>query len=107
MPADHQFNGFYGKDIISVSQFDRNNLDYIFSVAHEMRVLVERFGSADLTMGTHSDPNNPIERIFTRTWTVKDDSPVKDMKSVTVNVTYTSGSKDNSATLTTYLTSRR
>jgi hypothetical protein len=66
-----------------------------------------QFSNADLTMGTHSDPNNPIERIFTRTWTVKDDSPVKDMKSVTVNVTYTSGSKDNSATLTTYLTSRR
>ena len=65
------------------------------------------FGSAELTMGNHTDPGNPIERIFTRTWTVTDDSPVKGMKSVTVNVTYASGSKDNSATLTTYLTSRR
>lgn len=51
MPADHQHNGFYGQDIISVSQFNRSSLDYIFGVAHEMRVLVERFGSADLLQG--------------------------------------------------------
>jgi aspartate carbamoyltransferase catalytic subunit len=51
MPADHYDNGFYGQDIISVSQFDRDKLDYIFTVAHEMRVLVERFGSADLLQG--------------------------------------------------------
>lgn len=51
LPADHAGNGFYGKDIISVSQFDKTNLDYIFDVAHEMRVLVERFGSADLLQG--------------------------------------------------------
>ena len=51
MPADHFDNGFYGQDIISVSQFDRDKLDYIFGVAHEMRVLVERFGSADLLQG--------------------------------------------------------
>jgi aspartate carbamoyltransferase catalytic subunit len=51
MPADYRDNGFYGKDIISVSQFDRENLEYIFGVAHEMRILVERFGSADLLQG--------------------------------------------------------
>jgi len=51
MPADHANNGFYGQDIISVSQFDKAKLDYIFGVAHEMRVLVERFGSADLLQG--------------------------------------------------------
>lgn len=66
-----------------------------------------RFSSADLTAGSHSDPDNPIERIFTRTWTVTDDSPVADMKSISVDVTYDSGSKDNSVQLTTYLTSRR
>lgn len=65
------------------------------------------FNSAELAMGNHSDPDNPIEQIFTRTWTVTDDSPVNGMKTVTVNVTYSSGSKDNSAELTTYLTSRR
>jgi aspartate carbamoyltransferase len=51
MPSDHFDNGFYGQDILSVSQFDRSHLDYIFGVAHEMRVLVERFGSADLLQG--------------------------------------------------------
>lgn len=51
MPANNQQNGFYGEDIISVSQFNRSKLDYIFDVAHEMRVLVERFGSADLLQG--------------------------------------------------------
>ncbi|MEZ4555425.1 MAG: aspartate carbamoyltransferase [Caldilineaceae bacterium] len=51
MPADHFDNGFYGQDIVSVSQFDREKLDYIFKVAHEMRVMVERFGSADLLQG--------------------------------------------------------
>lgn len=51
MPADHTRNGFYGQDILSVSQFDKQKLAYIFSVADEMRVLVERFGSADLLHG--------------------------------------------------------
>jgi len=51
MPADHVDNGFYGQDILSVSQFDRQKLEYVFGVAHEMRVLVERFGSADLLHG--------------------------------------------------------
>jgi aspartate carbamoyltransferase len=51
LPADHANNGFYGQDILSVSQFDKEKLGYIFRVAHEMRVLVERFGSADLLQG--------------------------------------------------------
>lgn len=51
VPADHAHNGFYGQDIISVSQFDRQKLEYIMGVAHEMRILVERFGSADLLRG--------------------------------------------------------
>ncbi|MEM7534890.1 MAG: aspartate carbamoyltransferase [Chloroflexota bacterium] len=49
--ADYAANGFYGQDIISVSQFDLTKLEYIFNVAHEMRVLVERFGNADLLHG--------------------------------------------------------
>ncbi|MFN8443199.1 MAG: aspartate carbamoyltransferase [Caldilineaceae bacterium] len=49
--ADHFDNGFYGQDILSVSQFDKVKLDYVFSVTQEMRTLVERFGSADLLRG--------------------------------------------------------
>lgn len=51
VPSDQVNNGFYGQDILSVSQFDRAKLEYIFSVGQEMQVLVERFGSADLLQG--------------------------------------------------------
>lgn len=42
---------FTGKDIISVAQFDRDSLRYLFARAREMRTLVERVGSADLLKG--------------------------------------------------------
>jgi aspartate carbamoyltransferase len=42
---------WYGKDIISVKQFTRNDLEYIFGVAHEMRGMVERVGTFDLLKG--------------------------------------------------------
>lgn len=51
VPAHHNQNGFYGQDIISVEQFSAEKLNYIFNVAHEMKVMVERFGSADLLQG--------------------------------------------------------
>jgi aspartate carbamoyltransferase catalytic subunit len=44
-------NGFYGQDILSVSQFSRENLEHIFSVAEEMRALVQEVGSTDLLRG--------------------------------------------------------
>jgi len=42
---------WYGKDIISVKQFGRSDLEYIFGVAHEMRGMVERIGTFDLLKG--------------------------------------------------------
>ncbi len=45
-------NGFHGQDIISVSQFTRENLDHLFGVAEEMRAMVKRVGSTDLLKGT-------------------------------------------------------
>ncbi len=42
---------WYGKDIISVKQFNREDLEYIFAVAHEMRTMVERVGTFDLLKG--------------------------------------------------------
>ena len=65
------------------------------------------YNDAQLGAGTYNDADNPIERISTRTWTVTDNDPIQDMKTVTVNVTYLSGSKDNTVTLSTYITSRR
>lgn len=42
---------WYGKDILSVKQFNRNDLTYIFEVAHEMREMVARIGTFDLLKG--------------------------------------------------------
>jgi len=41
----------YGQDILSVDQFDRDTLNYVFERAHEMRELVERYGASDLLIG--------------------------------------------------------
>jgi len=42
---------WYGKDILSVKQFGREDLEYVFGVAHEMRGMVERVGTFDLLKG--------------------------------------------------------
>lgn len=51
LPSDNATNGLYMQDILSVKQFTPDLLDYVFKVADEMRVLVDRFGSADLLQG--------------------------------------------------------
>lgn len=42
---------FFGQDILTVSQFDREDLETIFEVAHEMYGMVERIGTFDLLKG--------------------------------------------------------
>lgn len=42
---------FFGQDILSVSQFTREDLETIFAVAHEMNEMVSRVGSFDLLKG--------------------------------------------------------
>lgn len=49
--GDQRTAPWYGKDIISVKQFKREDLEYIFGVAHEMRGMVERVGTFDLLKG--------------------------------------------------------
>ncbi|GJQ35512.1 MAG: aspartate carbamoyltransferase [Anaerolineales bacterium] len=49
--GENKHAAWYGKDIISVKQFSRNDLEYIFGVAHEMRGMVERIGTFDLLKG--------------------------------------------------------
>ena len=44
-------NGFTYQDILSVAQFDRNQLDYIFTRGQEMREMVRRIGGTDLLKG--------------------------------------------------------
>src|SRR5262245_47356800 len=52
LPLGDQRTGiFYGKDILSVSQFCREDLEYIFGVAETMRTMVAHVGTFDLLKG--------------------------------------------------------
>src|SRR5512136_231863 len=52
LPLGERGDGrFYGQSILSVAQFDRTDLEYIFAVAVEMRTMVERVGTFDLLKG--------------------------------------------------------
>lgn len=44
-------SSFYGRDIVSVEQFSRDDLSYIFDAADEMRRIVKRVGATDLLKG--------------------------------------------------------
>jgi len=49
--GDRRDAPWYGHSIISVRQFARADLEYVFGVAHEMREMVGRIGSFDLLKG--------------------------------------------------------
>lgn len=49
--GDQRTAPFYGHDILSVKQFGREDLTYIYDVAHEMREMVSRVGTFDLLKG--------------------------------------------------------
>lgn len=44
-------NGFYNHDILSVNQFSKEDLDYIFHRANEMLEMSQRWGTCDLLKG--------------------------------------------------------
>lgn len=49
--GDHKTAPWYGKDIITVKQFGREDLEYIFAVSHEMHDMVDHIGTFDLLKG--------------------------------------------------------
>lgn len=49
--GERREGAFYGQDILSVRQFERPSLSYVFEIAHEMRQMVSRVGSFDLLKG--------------------------------------------------------
>ena len=49
--GDRSDSRFYGESILSVKQFSRHDLDYIFNVAANMRTMVEHIGAFDLLKG--------------------------------------------------------
>ncbi|NLG28945.1 MAG: aspartate carbamoyltransferase, partial [Chloroflexi bacterium] len=50
LAPDHA-QSFFGRDIVSVMQFSRADLDYIAGVADEMHRIVKRVGATDLLKG--------------------------------------------------------
>lgn len=61
------------------------------------------FNHADLAGGNHLDPNNPVDNAYRRQWTVQDDTPVEDMKRVSVTVSFPTDSADSQAVVTTMI----
>lgn len=49
--GDQRAGRFYGKDVISVAQFSRDDLEYVFGVAQAMRTMVAHIGTFDLLKG--------------------------------------------------------
>jgi aspartate carbamoyltransferase len=49
--GDHKNAPWYGKDILTVQQFGREDLEYIFAVSHEMHDMVDHIGTFDLLKG--------------------------------------------------------
>ncbi len=61
------------------------------------------FNHADLAGGNHADPANPVDGAYLRRWAVQIDTPVTDMKRVTVTVTFPTASADSQAVITTMI----
>ena len=51
MYAIRSYYGLTNQDILSVSQFDRDKLDYVFTRAREMREMVQSINGTDLLKG--------------------------------------------------------
>lgn len=49
--GDQRTGRFYGKDILSVAQFSRDDIEYVFGVAEAMRTMVAHVGTFDLLKG--------------------------------------------------------
>ncbi len=49
--GDQRTAPWYGRDILSVKQFSRSDLEYVFDVAHEMHMMVDHVGTFDLLKG--------------------------------------------------------
>ena len=87
-----------GRNITTATNFAQEKVEELMSIP---------FTNADLASGTHADPENPIDRTFSRNWTVTDDAPVQGMKTVAVSVSFETANDDSTVTLTTFITSRR
>jgi len=58
---------------------------------------------ADLSAGNHAHPANPLDGVYTLTWTVADNAPLADMKTIDVAVNYTDQGIPRTVQFRTYL----
>jgi prepilin-type N-terminal cleavage/methylation domain-containing protein len=49
-------------------------------------ILIMPYGQGDLTAGTHTDPNNPVEGVYYVKWVVTEDRPITGCKRIVVSV---------------------
>jgi Tfp pilus assembly protein PilV len=70
-------------------------------------LMARNYDHADLSPGSHDDPNNPVDDHYMRAWTITDNTPVQGMKMISVTVSFPTSSADSVATLRTYKTSRQ
>jgi len=78
-----------------------------FAQAQIEQLMSETFTHADLNAGNHTDPDNPIDGHYNRTWTITDNTPVPSMKMISVSVSFPTSGADSVATLRTYKSSRQ
>ena len=72
------------------------NTTTVLTLAEEKMedLLGKSYSDTDLTNGNHPDPDNPIDEagqaggIYSRMWTVTDDTPIIGTKTVTVSVSW-------------------
>lgn len=64
------------------------------------------YDDPDLATGVHADPGNPVQGVYTRTWTVQADAPMQGMKTVEVLVTYNDGGAPRNLQMSTYITQK-
>ena len=51
LPSGAKASPWYGRHVLAVKQFSRDDLDHVFAVAHDMRDMVERAGGNELLKG--------------------------------------------------------
>jgi type IV pilus assembly protein PilV len=75
------------------------------ALAQERMEILKRlsYTASDLTSGSHTDPGNPLSTIYTRSWTVADNSPAANMKTVQVTVAWTRKGSNHSVNLQTII----
>ena len=58
----------------------------------------------NLAAGVHADPANPLIGIYTRSWTVTDDTPLAGMKRVDMLVSFSDNGIPRNIRMSTYIT---